>query len=123
MFIKNIFRLTGHIHLEIDRQNFQLQWTLFSQLKWKLLRQSYWRKGRTTDINWIELDTRYKANGEPVTACVIVEGARTHRFGKYLKSPQKEWLVQQVNSFLRALKKHEAGGRRQEAGGEGGGRS
>ncbi|NEP09244.1 MAG: serine/threonine protein kinase [Symploca sp. SIO2C1] len=100
MFIKNIFRLTGHIHLEIDRQNFQLQWTLLSQLKWQLLRQSYWRKGRTTDINWIELDTRYKANGEPVTACVIVEGARTHRFGKYLQSAPKEWLVQQVNTFL-----------------------
>ncbi|NEP56947.1 MAG: serine/threonine protein kinase [Symploca sp. SIO2G7] len=112
MFIKNIFRLTGHIHLEIDRQSFQLQWTLLSQLKWKLLRQSYWRKGRTMDINWIELDTRHKANGEPITACVVVEGARTHRFGKWLTSAQKEWLVQQVNSFLEEVRSHSTTGER-----------
>ena len=104
MFIRNIFRLTGHIHLEIDRQNFQLQWTLLSQLKWKLLRQSYWRRGRTMDINWIELDIRHQANGEPITTCVIVEGARNHRFGKWLTSAQKEWLVQQVNSFLEEVR-------------------
>ncbi|NER48046.1 MAG: serine/threonine protein kinase [Symploca sp. SIO1A3] len=121
MFIKNIFRLTGHIYLEIDRQNFQLQWTLLSQLKWKLLRQSYWRKGRTMDINWIELDTQHQANGKAITACIVVEGARTHRFGKWLTSAQKEWLVQQVNSFLEEVRSPSA--RRQEAGGsEAGGR-
>jgi hypothetical protein len=89
-------KFISHIYLKIDKKNFQLQW--------QLLGLSYWRKGRTADIDRLEIDIRYNSNGQPIRSCAIVEGVRTHRFGKYLKLTEKDWLVQELNCFLEQLR-------------------
>ncbi len=93
--IRNKF--ISHIYLNIDPKKFQLQW--------QLLGLKYWRKGRTADVDRLEIDIRYNIlNGQPIRSCAIVEGSRTHRFGKYLTFTEKRWLVQELNRFLEQLR-------------------
>jgi len=89
-------KFISHIYLKINPKNFQLQW--------QLLGLSYWRKGRTVDLDRLEIDVRYNSNGQFIRSCAIVEGVRTHRFGKFLKLSEKEWLVQELNRFLEQLR-------------------
>ncbi|MEQ9551954.1 MAG: serine/threonine-protein kinase [Coleofasciculus sp. G3-WIS-01] len=89
-------KFLSHIYLKIDKKTFQLQW--------QILGLRYWRKGRTADIDRLEIDIRYNSNGQPIRSCAIVEGVRTHRFGKYLKLSEKDWLVQELNGFLEQLR-------------------
>ncbi|MEQ9355741.1 serine/threonine protein kinase [Coleofasciculus chthonoplastes] len=89
-------KFLSHIYLKFNKKNFQLQW--------QILGLRYWRKGRTADIDRLEIDIRYNSNGQVIRSCAIVEGVRTHRFGKFLKSTEKEWLVQELNCFLEQLR-------------------
>jgi hypothetical protein len=41
-----------------------------------------------------------KQDGQLMTACMLVEGVKTHKFGMDLKTNEKEWLVQEISSFL-----------------------
>ena len=91
-----LYPLTRHIYLEIDRQRFQLVW--------QGMGLSYSRKGHTVDIDRLEVDTIVSnATGRRYRACAILEGARTHRFGKHISLSDQTWLVQQVNAFLAQL--------------------
>jgi hypothetical protein len=41
-----------------------------------------------------------KQDGQLMTACMLVEGVKMHKFGMDLKTNEKEWLVQEISSFL-----------------------
>jgi hypothetical protein len=86
------FGLLGRTLVEINRETFRIQW--------RLLGLRYQVQGRTPDIDRVELGTAYRQNTQPVTACTIIEGVRTHRFGTGLAQREKEWLVEQLNGFL-----------------------
>ncbi|WP_299490145.1 serine/threonine-protein kinase [Acaryochloris sp. IP29b_bin.137] len=88
------FGLAGRIHLQIDPQQFQLQW----QIERFGLR--YRKKGSTQALDGIKLTTAYKSNDRPVAACTLIEGDHIHQFGTMLSLPEKEWLVREISDFL-----------------------
>jgi serine/threonine protein kinase len=100
----SIFKLLGRTQLEIDHQQFKV--------KWSLLGLFYQIQGKTKHIERVELNTFVRPEDELVakwksetpqttTACALIEGVRTHRFGSGLTILEKEWLLQEVASFLR----------------------
>lgn len=99
-----IFKLLGRTQLEIDRQTFKI--------KWSFLGLFYQVQGKTKYIERVELNTFVRPEDELVakwknqtpqttTACALIEGVRIHRFGSGLTPLEKEWLLQEVATFLR----------------------
>lgn len=99
-----IFKLLGRTQLEIDSQNFKI--------KWSFLGLFYQIQGKTKHIERVELNNFVHPEDELVakwrnetpqttTACALIEGVRIHRFGSGLTPLEKEWLLQEVASFLR----------------------
>jgi len=43
----------------------------------------------------------YDETPQTTTACALIEGVRIHRFGCGLTPLEKEWLLQEVATFLR----------------------
>lgn len=88
-----LFSLAGCTRLEIDRENFRLQW--------QLLGFSHQVKGRTVDIKQVEIDiSNYRINDRPIVTCKIIEEVRNHRFGSWLAQAEKEWLIEEITNFL-----------------------
>jgi hypothetical protein len=90
--------------LEIDRKTFKV--------KWSFLGVFYQIQGKTKYIERVELNRFVRPEDELVakwknevpqitTACALIEGVRIHRFGSGLTALEKEWLLQEVASFLR----------------------
>ena len=99
-----IFKLLGRTQLEIDRQNFKL--------KWSFLGLFYQIQGKTKHIERVELNHFVRPEDELIakwkdqtpqtaTACALIEGVHTHRFGSGLTILEKEWLLQEIATFLR----------------------
>ncbi|HEY9847914.1 MAG TPA: serine/threonine-protein kinase [Leptolyngbyaceae cyanobacterium] len=88
-----LFSLTGRTRLEIDRENFRLQW--------QLLGFRYLVKGGTADIKKVELSSNYQINNQPIVTCNIIEGVRNYRFGSWLLLAEKEWLMEEITNFLK----------------------
>lgn len=86
------YSIAGRTRLEIDRENFRLQWQF---LTWQ--REV---RGKTADIYKVELTSTMKVNDQPVICCAIVEGVRVHRFGSSLANSEKEWLIEEIANFL-----------------------
>lgn len=102
--VKTLFKLLGKTKLEIERQSFRLRWSLLGFF--------YQVQGRTQDIERVELNSllriqdRFSAlfkneTAQPYTMCNLIEGVRTHRIGWWLTNPEKEWLAQEIATFLR----------------------
>ncbi|MFB2876996.1 serine/threonine protein kinase [Floridanema aerugineum] len=100
----SIFKLLGRTQLEIDRKTFKV--------KWSFLGVFYQIQGKTKYIERVELNRFVRPEDELVakwknevpqitTACALIEGVRIHRFGSGLTALEKEWLLQEVASFLR----------------------
>lgn len=99
-----LFKLAGRTRLEINRQSFRLRWSLLGVF--------YLVQGRAQDIDQVGLNDFIRREDEwiaklrnelpeAVTACTLVEGVRTHRFGSWLTQQEKEWLIQEVATFLK----------------------
>lgn len=99
-----MFKLLGRTQLEIDRQNFKIRWSILGLF--------YQIQGKTKHIERVELNTFVHPEDELVakwnnenpqtsTACALIEGVRTHRFGSGLTILEKEWLLQEIATFLR----------------------
>jgi eukaryotic-like serine/threonine-protein kinase len=102
--VKTLFKLLGKTKLEIERQSFRLRWSLLGFF--------YQVQGRTQDIERVELNSllriqdRFSAlfkneTAQSYTMCNLIEGVRTHRIGWWLTNPEKEWLAQEIATFLR----------------------
>lgn len=99
-----MFKLLGRTQVEIDRQNFKIRWSVLGLF--------YQIQGKTKHIERVELNTfvhpedelaaKWKnENPQTSTACALIEGVRTHRFGSGLTVLEKEWLLQEIATFLR----------------------
>ncbi|GBG86707.1 hypothetical protein CBR_g41771 [Chara braunii] len=56
--------------------------------------------GRWEDVVTARVVVEYEQNGEPMTACELMEGVRRHRFGSGLSEIEKVWIVEGINDFL-----------------------
>jgi serine/threonine protein kinase len=84
----------SRIRLEIDEQNFRLQWRF---LGWRYQKV----QGRTKEISRIELrGIGLSMNKAPITVCTLKVRRRKYQFGSFLTEPEKEWLVAQAKDFL-----------------------
>jgi hypothetical protein len=86
--------LLGRASLEIEGNRFTLTRQIVG-----------WRRvnsGRTEDLYSVELHTVYSQNEQPVKAITLHEGTRTHRFGMMLSTPEKAWLVAELDAFIQA---------------------
>ncbi|MBZ8180713.1 serine/threonine protein kinase [Oscillatoria salina] len=92
-----LFAIAGKIRLEIDSQKFSLQWSIGS-------RPIYSFKGSTAAISKVEVDTQVSSKGRKTITCAIWEGIRQHKFGSMMKLVEKEWLVEEISSFLKSLR-------------------
>ena len=104
-----LFKLLGMTKLEIDRKNFRL--------KWSLLGVFYQVQGATKNLERIEINHFVRPEDELIskfksevfksdmppssTACALIEGIRIHRFGCWLTPVEKEWLSQEIATFLK----------------------
>ena len=93
-----LFSTFGYTELKIDREKFNLSYILFG-----LKRQT---SGETKDISEARISYYLVAGDEHSTPsafarCLIVEGTKTKKFGRYIKRIEKEWLVEEINSFLK----------------------
>jgi eukaryotic-like serine/threonine-protein kinase len=89
---------TSQIHLEIERDKFRLQQWLFG---W---RYQYIR-GNTFDISKFLLEPTEISffptpDREPNTICTFKIKRQKYRFGLFLCSAEKTWIVAEVNDFL-----------------------
>lgn len=90
------YSLLGRTRLEIDRENFRLQWQLLN-----------WRRevgGKTADIYKVELTSTMKVNDQPVIYCAILEGIRVHHFGFGLANSEQEWLIEEIANYLQNIR-------------------
>lgn len=87
------FSLLGHTHLEVDRQTFCIER--------RLLGLSRQHRGKTADIDQVELQTCSTQNQQQVMALAVVEGVRTHHFGSNMTRVEQKWLIQELSDFLK----------------------
>lgn len=91
-----LFSIVGSSYLEIDSKNFRIGW--------KCLGFGQEVKGRTADIERVELDVIVGSKGQTTTNAVIWEGIHQRRFASEVTPVEKEWLVTQVSDFLQQLR-------------------
>ncbi len=98
-----LFSTFGYTELGIDKDEFFLIYGLFG------FKRKIYRK---TD-NITEVKTTYDLiantrNRIPlaITKCLIVEGTKYNKFGRYIKRVEKEWLIKEINKFLDQLIDH-----------------
>jgi len=99
--------------LEINSQQFNLQWTTFSLGRGIPIEEI---RGLTSDIDWVNLniDKKRKQSGVSVfknsisifNTCAISEGDRQHKFGLgyNLSLAEAEKITQEISTFLRQLR-------------------
>ena len=95
-----LFSILGYTELEIDCQNFYLQYGFFGYK-----RQI---RGKTENIAEVKLNYDVLVGGgidnsfwtSVVSKCLIVEGTKIHQFGRYITRIEKEWLIKEITSFL-----------------------
>lgn len=99
-----LFKLAGRTRLEISRHHFWLRWSLLGVF--------YQVQGKTKDIDRVEINSYMRRQDEwlailrneipqPVTVCSLVEGIRTHNLIFSLTKQEKEWLAEELATFLR----------------------
>ena len=94
-----LYSILGCTELEIDCQNFCIKYGLFG----------YKRQicGKTEDIaavkftyNTLSISADNSFDFSVVGKCLIVEGLKTHQFGRYVSQIEKKWLVKEIVAFL-----------------------
>jgi hypothetical protein len=81
------------IRLEIDREQFYLQWKCFL---W-----SHTLEGNVEEISQVNVSrTNMEVDNQPIRTCNLQVGGQNYRFGSQLKIPEQEWLVSEVGYFV-----------------------
>ena len=87
----------GCTKVKIDLENFYLQYSLFGFSRQIIIKTQ----------NIIKLKISYnlivrKQSSIPISIarCGIIEGTKIKQFARYIKRIEKEWLVEEINSFL-----------------------
>ena len=92
-----LFSILGYTELEIDYQNFYLEYGLFGYK-----RQI---RGKTEDISKVKLNYNFLSTENSifrsvVGQCLIFEGTKILQFGRYITRIEKEWLIKEITAFL-----------------------
>jgi hypothetical protein len=87
-----LWSFAGRTHLEIDRQTFRLRRDV-----WKLPIRQF--RGRTVDIERVELDVTVDSKGKVSTTCAIWEGVYKRYLGTSNRE-ENEWLVGELSDFM-----------------------
>lgn len=95
-----LFSTFGYTQLDIDKDELCLIYSLFG----------FQRKIFIKTKNITEVDTTYDLIASTrsriplvITKCLIVEGTKYRKFSRYIKRVEKEWLIEEINSFLAQL--------------------
>lgn len=100
LFREILFMLLGRIHIEINRQQFRLQWKGWLNNHQKLL--------KTSDIRWVKLSTSNTSAGKGKTqtifSCAIADkSGKEFTFGSRMTQADREWLVLEIADFLKEI--------------------
>ena len=85
--------LLGHASLEIERNHFTLTRKI---LFWKWV-----NTGNTEDLEGVKLSKFYNFNLPHFETITLQAGPRNHKFGMMLSVPEKEWLLSELETFIR----------------------
>lgn len=96
-----LFRGLFHTSMEIDRENFQLNFSLklfLLNVRWKI-------QGLTKNIEQLKLSSiNLPLSKKSFSFCVIRQKRRKHRFGLFLTQQENEWLVGEISSLLEEIR-------------------
>ena len=95
-----LFSTFGYTKVKIDKDNFYLVYGLFG-FEHKINR-------KTINITEVKTNCELIANNKysvplVIAKCLIVEGTKCNKFGRYIKRIEKEWLIKEINYFLDTL--------------------
>ena len=95
--INVIFLFFGHIDLKIEKEEFSIIWNCLGIKKQ--------RKGRTEGIQAICLKKtgEYKndlSKYQNKELCIFYEGVKEHRFGMWLTTAERRWLITEIADFV-----------------------
>ena len=102
-----LFFYFGRIYLTIQKKDFRLIWYC--------LGMKYERLGNTSDIQAVSLKNKQSEKDSglvPNEYCTIYEGIKEHKFGMWLTTAERRWLIAEIASFVVEQyphKKQEAG--------------
>lgn len=93
-----LFSIFGYTKLSIDIENYYLTYIMFG------LRRTI--SGETENITEAKLVHNIIPGGQysifsAIARCGMVEGIKLRQFGRYIMRVEKEWLVEEINNFLR----------------------
>jgi hypothetical protein len=89
-----LLRATFSTYIEIDQNNFRIQCWLLGLCYWKF-------RGQTKNISQIKLSSiRLPLRKKPITFCVLKSKLRKQWFGLFVTQQEKEWLVEEIRTFL-----------------------
>ena len=89
-----LFLVFGQIYLKIEPKQFQIFWSC--------LGVKYKRAGHTSDIEAIAI-TKSKSKEFmllPEEYCVIYEGVKEHKLGRWLSKAERRWLITEIANFV-----------------------
>ncbi|EFJ23166.1 hypothetical protein SELMODRAFT_442893 [Selaginella moellendorffii] len=85
--------LTVTTFIELTKRYFSIEWKV----------GNFWThrvQGLTQDITSVELCAEWVRNRRRIKSCCIREGVKVHDFGGGLELVEKNWLVNEISSFL-----------------------
>ncbi|PZU97086.1 MAG: serine/threonine protein kinase [Pseudanabaena sp.] len=83
----------GKVNISINSRNFKINWDVLG------IRRLV--KGKTEDLRFAELKSSHEVNNQPITELCLYQGIYSHKFGSGLSRLEKDWLLQEINDFLR----------------------
>jgi len=96
-----LFRGLFHTSMEIDQENFQLNFSLklfLLNVRWKI-------EGLTKNIEQVKLSSiNLPLSKKSFSFCVIQQKRRKHRFGLFLAQQENEWLVGEITNLLEEIR-------------------
>ncbi|MEO1297704.1 MAG: serine/threonine-protein kinase [Cyanobacteria bacterium J06636_16] len=93
MAARTLNALFTHISLEVTGDRFTLARKIWG---WQLVIKA----GNTAHLERAELQVFDKQNSPSVDAIALYVGARAYKFGAHLSPPEKNWLVEELGTFI-----------------------
>ena len=88
-----LLNVYGKVNVLINNRNFKIKWDVLG------IRRMV--QGRTEDLRYAELKTSHEVNNKQITELCLYQGIYSHKFGARLSRIEKDWLLQEINDFLR----------------------
>ena len=83
----------GKVNILISDRKFKINWDVLGVRRLV--------QGKTEDLRFAELKSSYEVNNKPITELCLYQGVYGHKFGSGLSPVEKNWILQEINDFLR----------------------